>query len=273
VTPDFEYTKPQTNTNLLFVHRKLTDSEFYWVNNRNDHVENLEGTFRVDGKIPEVWHPETGKMEPASYHIADGRTTVLLHLEPNDAVFVVFREATDELSWTLPQQVETKLATIEGPWNISFQPDRGAPSQITFEKLVPWSEHPDPGVKYFSGTGTYTKTIQAPADWFDAGTQLWIDLGGVKNLAEVVVNGKTLCIAWKKPFRVDATGVLKPGENTLEFRITNLWVNRLIGDQQPNITKKYTYTTQAFYQANSPLLPSGLLGPVQIVSVSENEAK
>jgi hypothetical protein len=270
VAPDFEYTKPQTSTNLLFVHRKLEDIEIYWVNNRNNRVENLEATFRVEGIVPELWYPETGKIGLASYQIADGRTKVPLHLEPNDALFVVFRKRADAPSYTLPGLVETKLTTIEGAWDVSFQPNRGAPAQITFEELTSWTENPDTGVKYFSGTGTYTKTIQAPSDWFDTDGQLWLDLGDVKNLAEVVVNGESLGIVWKKPFRVDVTEALKPGENTLEFRITNLWVNRLIGDQQLNITKKYTYTTQAFYQADSPLLPSGLLGPVQIVSLAKN---
>ncbi|KPK79753.1 MAG: glycoside hydrolase [Bacteroides sp. SM23_62_1] len=271
VKPDYEYTKPQPGTNLLFVHRKLKDGEIYWVNNRNSWVEDLEVTLRVEGKTPELWHPETGKIEPVSYSIADGRTKIPLHLEPDDAIFVVFRKNTEVPSYIIPESIETKLAIMEGSWDIRFQPDRGAPAQITLEELASWSNHPDPGVKYFSGTGTYIKTIDAPADWFDTGAQLWIDLGDVKNLAEVVVNGKIVGIAWKKPFRVDVTEALQPGNNTLEFRITNLWVNRLIGDQQPGITKKYTYTTQAFYQANSPLLPSGLLGPVQIVSKSKNE--
>ena len=99
------------------------------------------------------------------------------------------------------------------------------------------------------------------------GTQLWLDLGNVKNIAEVIVNGKPIGIAWKKPFRLDLTGALKPGTNKLEIKVTNLWVNRLIGDQQPGTTNKITYTTMPFFSAGSPLLPSGLLGPVKILSV------
>ncbi len=136
-------------------------------------------------------------------------------------------------------------------------------------KLASWSESADAGVKYFSGTATYTTTVEAPADWFKTGAHLWLDLGNVKNLAEVSVNGKPLGIAWKPPFRVDMTGALKSGANHLEVRITNLWVNRLIGDQQPGIAVKYTYTTQQFYQSNSPLLPSGLLGPVRVLRMEK----
>ena len=179
VIPDFEYTKPQSNTELLFVHRKLDDVDIYWVNNRNNRVENLEATFRVNGKAPEIWHPETGKIEDASYIIAEGRTTVPLNLEPNDAVFVVFRKKAKSSSLKLPQPVETQLAVIDGTWNVSFQSHRGAPVQIVLDQLTSWSENTDPGVKYFSGTGSYTKTIQATADWFKEGSQIWLDLGSV----------------------------------------------------------------------------------------------
>src|SRR5207248_2779769 len=149
--------------------------------------------------------------------------------------------------------------------DVSVQPERGAPTKITLDRLISWSENTDPGVKYFSGKGTYTKTIQAPADWFTPGARLWLDLGDVKNLAEVSVNGKPLGIVWKAPFRVEATGALKLGDNSITVAVTNLWVNRLIGDQQPDAARKYTFTTQRFYRASSPLLPSGLLGPVRVV--------
>jgi hypothetical protein len=268
IEPDFEYTRPHDNTELLYVHRRLSDGEIYWVNNRTRHVENLEATFRVDGKATEIWNPVSGEIKPASYTIADGRTSVPLHLEPDDAVFVVFRKKAESSSQIIPVTVETRLATIEGPWKVTFQPDRGAPEQIILDDLEPWNENSDPGVKYFSGSGTYSNTIQAPAEWFESGKELWLDLGDVKNLAEVVINNQPLGIVWKTPFRVNATEALREGENSIEVKVTNLWVNRLIGDQQPGVTDPVTYTTQAFYQADSPLLPSGLMGPVNVVSLS-----
>jgi hypothetical protein len=265
VAPDFAYTKPQSNTTLMFVHRKLADGDLYWVNNRNPRIETLEATFRVRGKAPELWHADTGKIEPASFIIAGDATTVPLRLEPNDAVFVLFRQSATADSRAVPQPVETPLAAVEGAWRVSFQPDRGAPPAITLDKLSSWSENADTGVRYFSGTGTYAKTIQAPADWFKSGTRVWLDLGSVKNLAVVAVNGKLLGILWNTPFRVDVTDALKPGTNEIEIKVTNLWVNRLIGDAQPDAQKKYTYTARQFYRADSPLLPSGLLGPVQVM--------
>jgi len=265
VGPDFEYTKPQNDTNLLFVHRLVADGEIYWVDNRNHRVEEVDATFRVSGKAPEFWRPETGKIAPAPYRTVGERTTVPLRLDPDEAVFVVFRKPASTSSVTLPRQVETRLAAISGPWDLSFQPNRGAPARISLEQLSSWSDNSDPGVKYFSGAGTYIKTIDARPEWFKPGARLWLDLGEVKNLAEVTVNGRALGIVWKTPFRVDLTGALRPGSNEVQVKVTNLWVNRLIGDQQPG-AQKYTYTTMPFYRADSPLFRSGLLGPVEMVS-------
>src|SRR6185295_16882070 len=129
--------------------------------------------------------------------------------------------------------VEAQAAKMDGAWDVAFPADRGAPAKIRLERLASWCENPDPGVKYFSGTGTYTKTVQASADWFKPGAHLWLDLGEVKNLAEVTVNGKPLGVVWRTPFRVDATSALKPGANTVEVKVVNLWVNRIVGDLQP----------------------------------------
>lgn len=267
VDPDFEYTKPRNDTNLLFVHRKLPDGDLYFVDSRNDRFEDLDATFRVQGKQAEMWHADTGKIEMASFDIANGRTRVPLHLEPWGTVLVVFRQPAKELSRVVSKFVEKPIATIEGPWEVSFQPDRGALAKITLDKLASWSDSGNEGVKYFSGTATYTKTLQASPEWFKSGTQLWLSLGDVKNLAETSVNHKLLGIVWKAPFRVDLSGAMKPGANAVEIKVTNLWVNRMIGDRQPNAEEQYTFTSPKFYRADSRLLPSGLLGPVQIIQL------
>jgi hypothetical protein len=268
IKPDFDQNNKKDNPNLMFVHRKMSGTDIYWVDNRTDSLINLEAKFRVEGKTAEVWHPETGKTELASYAISDGRTIVPILLNPYDAVFVVFSRKSGTPSFVMPQKAEKQLFTVIGSWKINFKKNLGAPAQISLDTLTSWSNNADSGIKYFSGTASYAKTIQAPEKWFNKGEQLWIDLGNVKNLAEVLVNGKSLGIVWRKPFRVDITDALKPGSNNLEIRVTNLWVNRLIGDQQPGIKTKFTYTTQAFYKANSMLLPSGLLGPIQVLSIS-----
>jgi hypothetical protein len=268
VSPDFDYTKPNGDTRILFVHRKLADGDLYFLDNRSDRAEAVDATFRVRGRVPELWYAETGETKPASYKMVNGRTTVPLQFEPWGTVFVVFRKSTNETSRTLPKMQEMDITTIDGPWNVSFQADRGAPPFITLQSLSSWSDSSDNGVKYFSGTGTYTKNVQASADWFKKGSELWIDLGDVKNLAEVTVNGKPLGIVWHAPYRIDVTKDLKPGANQISIKVTNAWVNRLIGDQQPDATTKYTFADVKPYKANSPLLPSGLLGPVRIYSVA-----
>ena len=267
VAPDFDHTRPQPDTRIEFLHRKLADGEIYFLDNRNARDETFDATFRMVGKTPELWHAETGKSEPVSYAIANGRTTIPLHLEPWGSVFVVFRKAAASESHKLPLVVDTKLATVDGPWKVSFQTDRGAPASITLDKLTSWSDSTDAGVKYFSGAGTYTQSLQAAAGWFTPGTRLWLDLGDVKNLASVTVNGKTLGVVWHAPYRVDVTSALKPGTNTISVKVINAWVNRLIGDLQPGATK-YTYADVAPYKADSPLLPSGLLGPVTVIGAS-----
>ena len=268
ITPDFTYSKGTSDSEILFVHRKLANGDIYFLDNRSDREADIDASFRVSGKAPELWYSETGKVVPVSFKIADGHTTVPLHFEPWGTVFVVFRTPAPAKSRNLPKPVETTLTTVDGSWDLSFQPDRGAPASIKLDKLVSWSDSADPGVKYFSGTGTYNKRIEAPADWFKPGVKLWIDLGDVKNLAEVTVNGKSLGVVWHAPYRVDVTGILKPGTNELTVAVINAWVNRLIGDQQPDTKVKYTFATIKAYSENSPLQTSGLLGPVTVLQQS-----
>ena len=265
ISPDFEYTKPQSETAVAYAHRKISDGDIYFVHNRKNRAENVAVTFRVAGKAPELWDAVTGEIKPAMYSVADGRTTVTLNLDPTESVLVVFRKPGSTQGRTLPQVTETPVGTIDGSWTVAFQPNRGAPASITLDRLSAWNEHSDPGVKYFSGTATYSKTIEAPAEWFAAGTRMMLDLGSVKNVAEVTVNGKSVGVLWTAPFRADVTGALKPGMNTLEIKVTNLWPNRLIGDLQPNATKKYTWTSLNVLRDDSPLLPSGLMGPVRVL--------
>jgi hypothetical protein len=265
LTPDFTYTTQSgSEANLQFVHRKLADGDIYFVDNRSDNPTSVEATFRVSGHMPQLWYAETGKILPVSYLIADGRTTVPLRFGPWGTVFVVFRKPANRNSLTLAPIIETTLATVKGPWNVTFQLGRGAPASITMNELIDWSKSDNIGVKYFSGAGTYTKSVQAPPSWFREGEHLWLDLGDVKNLAMVTVNGKEVGDTWHTPYRVDVTSALKPGENQITIKVVNAWVNRLIGDQQPGATK-YTFTDVTPYRADSPLLASGLIGPVTVV--------
>jgi hypothetical protein len=270
---DFEYTKPEADTTLMFLHRKLDDGEIYFVDNRNERPESVNATFRVEGKTPELWDAATGESKPVSYQIAEGRTTIPLHLDPFGTAFVVFRATATATSLQIPEPTEAQVPGLEEKlnreWSVSFQPGRGAPEMVAFDRLTSWSDNSIEGVKYFSGTATYSKTIQIPESALAPGAHFWLDLGDVKDVAEAAVNGKYLGILWKTPFKVDLTGVLKPGSNQLVVQVTNLWVNRLIGDQQFYAVKKYTFTDFAPYKVDSPLLPSGLLGPLRITSSAQ----
>jgi hypothetical protein len=254
------------DADVMFVHRHLADGDLYFLSNRKDGPKTVDATFRVAGKRPELWHADTGRIEPVSYRTQNGRTTVPLALDANESVFVVFRQAASAPSAAVPPRHETRLATVDGSWDVRFAPNWGAPDRITLDHLTSWSENADPGVKYFSGTATYSKAIQVPSGWIGSGQRLMLELGDVRELAEVIVNGNSAGITWHAPFKVDITSAVKPGANTLEIRVTNLWVNRLIGDKQPGATK-YTFTVMPTYKADAPLRPSGLLGPVSIVQV------
>ena len=266
---DATFTHTSPDSEVLFVHRTLPDgADLYFVDNRSARPLETEGDFRVAGRVPELFHPDTGTITPAAFHTAAGRTTVPLSLEPWGTVFVVFRQHTKETTRTLPKLTETSLATLSDGWDLSLQ-DRVAkpdatPRTMHLEQLSSWSDSSDPAVRYFAGHGSYTRHVQAPAEWFVPGSPLLLDLGDVANLAEVKVNGKDLGTVWKAPFRVDVTSAMHPGDNVVEVRVVNLWVNRLIGDAQPNAAKE-TFTAKNPYKANSSLVPAGLLGPVQLL--------
>ena len=161
---------------------------------------------------------------------------------------------------------------IENGWTLSFPPKWGAPEKVALEKLISWTEHGDKGVKHFSGTATYTKEFAwngKPAN----GVRWLLDLGGVKEIAQVKLNGQDLGILWKPPFRVDATAALHPGENTLEVRVTNLWPNRMIGDAALPKEKRFTWSVFEPFKPDDALLTSGLLGPVELKAVVSAELK
>jgi alpha-L-rhamnosidase/Glycosyl hydrolases family 2, sugar binding domain len=268
---DFEYNRPELDTELVWIHRRAGDADIYFVANQKERVEDLEASFRVEGKAPELWHSDTGVIEPADYKIENGRTIVPLHLDPDGSVFVVFRQAASAPSRMAAHPRATELMTVEGSWDVSFPPNWGAPPQIKLDALTAWNVSSDPGVKYFSGTATYSKDVEVPQEWLRPGVKLVLDLGKVKEIAEVSVNGRPLReILWKPPFQVDVTGSLKAGRNHLEIKVTNLWPNRFIGDRQPGVTKAYTFTDFKPFNLmkDTPLFESGLLGPVEFLAVS-----
>jgi hypothetical protein len=254
-----------------WIHRRTGDADIYFVVNRSDRPQEIDIRFRVSGREVELWHPDTGAIEPASYTTADGgRTMVPLKLSARESVFVVFRRSAATTTRTLASANVTTLANVDGPWTISFPLNLGAPAKIELAKLEAWTANADQGVKYFSGAATYTKTIQAPRGWFRTAAQILLDLGMVNDLAEVSINGKAVGALWKAPYAVDVTQALRPGSNQLEIKVTNQWTNRLIGDRSAPADKKILTappSAPGAPGATPPLVTSGLLGPVTIVAV------
>lgn len=425
VEPDLSYQSALPQAHLAWIHRRAGDTDLYFVSNQRYQPLEAVCTFRVAGKLPELWYPDTGRMEPAPlYREQSGHTVVPLRLDPAGSLFVVFRKgapkaehwvsliregttahraaprleirkavyeaadgqggadvtakvsalvaageltipATNELFGDPVPNVVKRLrvdyllngrslqktaaenevvelveaqeeatpppfevradsngaislrpwqpgvyvaqtdrgrttriqvreaprrVNLDGPWALRFPTGWGAPPQVRLERLISWPEYPDPGVRYFSGSAEYDKSFTVPASMVVPGRTMYLDLGRVKNLAEVRLNGRDLGVLWKEPFRLDVTGLVKPGANTLSVRVTNLWPNRLIGDAQlpeevewrgPAIAKwpewlvegrprpktgRFTFTTWRFYTKDSPLLESGLIGPVSLRS-------
>jgi hypothetical protein len=263
VGPDFRFTGTKSDTQLLFVHRRKNDADLYFVNNRHNRTEQLEGRFRVTGKRPEIWRADTGAVEAVSYRVENGETVVPLSFGPEDSFYVVFREATDVKSATVAAPAFREIARLDGAWDVAFQSGRGAPASLRLPSLLPLNEQADEGIRYFSGEMTYSKTFQLPQGT-KPGASLWLDLGDVGELAEVRVNGKSVGTVWHAPFRLDVGSAVREGSNTLEVRVANLWVNRLIGDAQPN-AKKVAFVAAPTYEPTAPLRKSGLLGPVRLL--------
>ena len=295
VAPDFSSDVP-----LRWIHRRAGAAEIYFVANPEPRAVDATAVFRLSGLNPELWDPLEGTTRGlAGYSVSDGRTSVPLRFEPHRSFFIVFRNAAPPASIVDPAAasaanfpVPIEIAALEGPWDVAFDPKWGGPEKITFESLDDWSRRPEAGIRYYSGTATYAKTFDLPGAAADAAKsgRVWLDLGTVKNIAGVRLNGRDLGVVWCDPWRIEITEVVKPAGNRLEIRVANLWPNRLIGDEQEPPDTEYAkggnlarwpdwllkgeprpsagrlaFSTWKHYDKNSPSLPSGLLGPVRFL--------
>lgn len=242
-----------------FLHRTLPDIEIYWVNKPAKDYQTTTLSFRVNGMKPMLWHPDNGLQEEVSYTQHDGRTDVRLNLVPDDAVFVVF-SGKAENEFISPAVVKKSETPLDGKWTVYFQEKRGAPTSAEFTTLGSYTDSTDEGIKYFSGIASFTKSFEV-----QQGEKTVLDLGRVADLAKVYVNGEYCGAAWKEPYLVDISKAVKLGSNSLEVKVANVWVNRLIGDEQPGATR-IGWTDAQGFNGQEPLLPAGLLGPVKVIS-------
>jgi hypothetical protein len=267
VKPDFDFEAPG-GLSLTYFHRQESGADIYFVANRTNQSFTAVCKFRVAAKAPEIWDAVTGHHEPArAYEESDGQTVLRLDFAPCGSWFVVFRApgpAHLPAAEGNARQYE-RVTEVAGPWSVQFDPRWGGPGTVEFASLLCWTERPEPGIRYYSGTAVYTNTLVIPNLGGRAARRLWLDLGNVRELAEVRVNGKGCGITWAPPFRVDITRALQPGRNGLEIQVVNFWPNRIIGDAALPREQQLTRTNIRKLTAATKLMESGLLGPVSLV--------
>lgn len=268
ILPDCEFTEV-AGGDFDYIHRTDNGTEIYFLANRTNAVASATVAFRVTGKAPELWNPVTGERRfAAAYEQKNGRTWVPLEFTPCGSWFVVFREpAAEHPAEAKSNALQFKpMLEINGSWTVRFDPKWGGPETAQFESLMSWPERPEPGIKFYSGTATYEKTFDLPPQNPDAKSKiLFLDLGRVREMAEVKVNGKSCGIVWCPPWRVDISNAVKAGENKLEIEVVNFWPNRIIGDASLPAERRLTKTNIRKLTAKTPLEEAGLFGPVQLL--------
>ncbi len=247
---------------LDYIHQQIGATDLYYLRNGSSHASRHDIAFRTAGKKPELWDAVTGEMLAApSARIVDGTSQLTIELPPYGSTIVAFTNEQSRLPQPLGSSAKSAPAEPIHPWEISFQPDRGGPpAPISTSDLKDWTTSPDPAVRFFSGTATYRTTLLAPE--VAPGKRVWLSFADVREIAVVKVNGRTAGTVWAKPYTLRVDQYLKPGQNEIEIEVTNLWPNRIIGDLQPGVTTRITSTNITKYKPSSPLLPSGLIGPV-----------
>ncbi|MDB5159055.1 MAG: Alpha-L-rhamnosidase, partial [Mucilaginibacter sp.] len=267
VPPDFEYSGLSNNGEIDWIHRRAGSEDLYFVASRWDAKEKLNCTFRVSGKQPEIWNPVTGQTRPATaFTQADGRTTIPLEFEPRGSVFIVFKKpVAPGIKGKGRSNYPTLIpkAALTGSWDLHFDPKWGGPDKITIDSLMDWTKFDDYNIKHYSGTAIYSKDFNL--DKASMGKKLILDLGEVHEEAVVKVNGIDLGVIWTKPAQVDITRAVHAGQNKLEITVVNLWPNRLIGDEPLPADKRFTLTNMHKFNKDTPLYPSGLIGPVRLM--------
>ncbi|MEY4388215.1 MAG: hypothetical protein RLY20_3498 [Verrucomicrobiota bacterium] len=274
VKPDFE----SDSAPLDYIHRRVGESEIYFVANRSTNAVSASCTFRLSSLAPELWNAITGEHRfAAAYTQADGRTTLPMDFSSCGSWFILFREPSSNHTATTNQNATSigLLTELGGDWLVSFDPKWmrpwGGPSSVQFLPLEDWTQRSEPAIKFYSGTATYTKTFDMPktfamgARWGLSSTNLFLDLGNVREMAEIKLNGKSLGVVWCPPFRVNVSEALRLKDNKLEIEVVNFWPNRIIGDASLPKEQRLTRTNIRKLAKDTPLMPSGLLGPVRIL--------
>lgn len=261
IVPDVELSKAQAPDKIWTQHRRLEDgSDLYFLSNQSDEPQSLDLRFRTTTGRPELWKANEGEVYKLPYQRESRLTQVDLTLEARDAVFVIFRHDSDYSVENFVDQFQT-LQTLEGDWTLAYTDPEGHMLSRQLSPGQSWTTAQDRQLRYFSGTATYRHIFKLPAV---PDQRAFLDLGDVRDLANVTLNGKALGSLWTPPYRIEITGALRAGNNELEVAVTNPWKNRLIGDVQPDI-KPTSQTYGRTYEQNAALRPAGLLSPVRLM--------
>jgi hypothetical protein len=255
---------------IRYTHRTSIHWDIYFVSNKTNELVETNCYFRSGEENASIWDPITGKtykLDNLSFN--DNAWQVELKFEPYQSYFIVFDKRDTQNRRDSFFKEESVLMTLNDKWDVAFDTKFGGPERIVFDGLSDWTDHKDDGVKHYSGIASYSNIFDLPEGFDINEGEIIIDLGSVKNLARVVLNGQEVGTLWTYPWKLNITDKLVEKNNRLVIEVANLWVNRLVGDEKlkQEGKKGYTFTTYNHYDANSPLEPSGLLGPVTIKNI------
>ena len=292
------YASSNNGPELKSIHRHDGDADIYFVANVSNASGNVQCSFPVAGKTPELWDPVWGSIRDlADFTVSGGTTSIPIEFEASQSFFIVFRNPAKHDTRSVPNFPKLSAQSeVTGQWDVAFDPLWGGPQSVRFDTLEDWTTRREPGIKYYSGTAVYKKRFVLPGPTRRG--RVFLDLGTVNHLAEVTLNGADLGVVWTAPWRVEITRAIKSGENNLEIAVTNVWANRMIGDERepadctfvpgdinfkagyylkefPDWFLKgekrpsqgrFTFATWNYFTKDSKLQSSGLLGPVRILA-------
>lgn len=286
--PDVEFRGVPADVEVDWLHRHGAQHDIYFLANLSEQAISVEAVFRIHERVPELWDPVTGEMvDLLEFHQEGLRTVIPLQLAAKQSFFLIFGRVSHGPRAAGARNFPPlrQIARLAGPWEVRFDAAWGGPEKVTFRNLEDWSQRPEDGIRYYSGKATYRKKFDLPSSGH---RRVFLDLGEVKNVAQVRLNGKDLGVVWTAPWRVDVTAVATTEGNELEIDIVNLWPNRLIGDGLLPQDRRFTKTNVRTYDTPHPvfrysdtevtrgeaefsdvtpdLLRSGLLGPVTLLA-------
>jgi hypothetical protein len=249
---------------IAWTHRQTPEEDIYFVANQKAEGIQAAFSFRVANKNAEVWNPVTGEITRLNYsEYKNGKENALIHLEPNQSVFIVFRKKTSEARLANKILAPGEMILFPAKWNLKFEKEYGTDTSLVANELISWTENTDPVIKYYSGTVIYsnTFTVNDKARINAA----FLELESVNNIASIRINDIPCGTLWTPPYRSDISKAIKNGENKVEIEVANTWHNRLIGDNLLPPEKRVTSTTAPFRLKDKPLLPAGLVGNIRII--------